>query len=291
MIYENCQGVQISSAPEEMESVPSVHREGEESQFESHKIVVPDTTAPFPYVEEKIHYQERPIVVKALETDENTQGETTSSITDPTIFKYEKPPRHTICGIKRQTFLTALVILLVFVAALAGGLTGGIVSRQKKVEAAPATAAAITAQAPQTTSLASRNDAASSASTSRSNAASKTSTSKLPTSTGPGGVAVECPAANGTIYTSGEKQFLRLCTSEHPPEDGSVDITGVKAQSMDECIEACASYNGQKGKCVGVNWIYRKPQGTDNSYCWMKNHIGGVRDWDGCEAAILVNMK
>ena len=121
--------------------------------------------------------------------------------------------------------------------------------------------------------------------------ASSTPTSTVSTTTGPGGVTVECPAANGTTYISQGQKFFRLCATEHTPENGAVDVSQVKAQSMVECIDACTSFNtggSDNEKCVGVNWIYRKAQGESNSFCWLKGSVGKVESWDGCEAGLLV---
>jgi hypothetical protein len=107
------------------------------------------------------------------------------------------------------------------------------------------------------------------------------------------GVEIECLAANGTTYTSGSFAFLKLCATEHTPQKGSTDLGSVKANTMEDCIAACVRHtqsNGADGKCVGVNWITRQAQGVGNSACWMKGKLGGVENWDGCEAAVLLDV-
>lgn len=61
---------------------------------------------------------------------------------------------------------------------------------------------------------------------------------------------------------------------------------------MEDCIDACTSYNARTSgqeKCIGVNWIYRKPQGDYNSYCWLKSKVGSFEMWEGCEAGLMID--
>jgi hypothetical protein len=106
------------------------------------------------------------------------------------------------------------------------------------------------------------------------------------------GVTIDCPGANGSIYTpAGQttQSFKRQCGINYSHLDGAMDITNVRSNSMEECIGLCASYNEQNGakSCIGVTLVYEGPQGTSFNYCWLKSSIGPGTVFANEESAVL----
>jgi hypothetical protein len=113
--------------------------------------------------------------------------------------------------------------------------------------------------------------------------------SSSPTSTGPGGVTVECPDVNNTNYTvPGTNQvFLRQCDTNRV---GS-DIEYVEKNSMTDCLSYCASWNSNSAsstRCLSVTWVYQGPQGTYVNYCWIKSSVPDASTYSNMESAILI---
>ena len=111
---------------------------------------------------------------------------------------------------------------------------------------------------------------------------------------GPGGVTVECPGADNTIYTvPGTTQvFRRQCGINYGAVDGAVDVQGATKSSMGDCLALCAKYNinieTTKRGCVGVTWVYIGPQGTQYNFCWIKSALGNITYFDNNESAVLL---
>jgi hypothetical protein len=122
---------------------------------------------------------------------------------------------------------------------------------------------------------------------------SLTLSSAAASSTGPGGVFIECPSADNTYYTppNSKQRFLRQCDTDYGGAEGAIDADRVKAQSMDECIGYCAKSNDDISaayNCSGVTWSYDGPQGTGLNYCWIKSKLAGKAFSGHLESAILV---
>ncbi|KAK4150425.1 hypothetical protein C8A00DRAFT_18036 [Chaetomidium leptoderma] len=100
-----------------------------------------------------------------------------------------------------------------------------------------------------------------------------TTTTVAPSATAAPSVAadVQCPKANGTIYTAstGGKRFRRLCGLDYGGEGEADDIGNVKTRNLDGCIDACAS----RGNCTGAGWgVIEGDKGPTHS-CWMKTNL------------------
>jgi hypothetical protein len=113
-----------------------------------------------------------------------------------------------------------------------------------------------------------------------------------PLSTGPGGVEVECPAANNTYanIAGSNQRFYRLCNSDFNGNVGSVDIAFMVVHSFGECMQRCLDYNtlgASSGNCTGVSWRWEGLPGTDYNYCYIKSQIGATISLPNVEAALL----
>jgi hypothetical protein len=62
------------------------------------------------------------------------------------------------------------------------------------------------------------------------------------------------------------------------------------AVTMGDCIMRCVVYNNENGAgaCKAVTWNYLYPQGQENSYCWLKDHVGDLGDFTDREMAVLM---
>jgi hypothetical protein len=116
--------------------------------------------------------------------------------------------------------------------------------------------------------------------------------SPAPQSTGPGGVAVECPAANNTfIDVPGTTQrFYRTCNTDYNGNLGSVDIAHFVVGSFVECMQTCVAFNSLGNtttSCTGVSWRWEGLPGTDYNFCYLKSGLGTLIPLVDVEAASL----
>lgn len=108
-------------------------------------------------------------------------------------------------------------------------------------------------------------------------------------STGPGGVTIDCPDVNNTVYTSNGLRFMRQCGINYGYADGAIDVRYQVASNLEECIDYCAQYVGLS-KCIGVTWVYVGPQGTAFNYCFLKGNSGKMvaTYFDSMDSALLI---
>ncbi|KXX75058.1 hypothetical protein MMYC01_207768 [Madurella mycetomatis] len=101
---------------------------------------------------------------------------------------------------------------------------------------------------------------------------------------------VQCPRANGTMYTArtGSKQFRRMCGIDYGGEGEAVDIGNVQTRSLDACIDACAA----RPSCTGAGWgVIDGDSGAMHS-CWMKTNLTRFhRARDDWGFAVLVSEE
>jgi len=94
---------------------------------------------------------------------------------------------------------------------------------------------------------------------------------------------LECPQANGTIFTTANKEaFLVICdvdTNAGAP-------TSPMTSTLDDCIESCANTPG----CVWVSWAHAIPEGAlegNLSGLFLlissRNLLSKVLDWHSVE--------
>ncbi len=74
----------------------------------------------------------------------------------------------------------------------------------------------------------------------------------------PGGSNISCPSSNGKTYTVGGKKFIVQCGTDH----AGGDLKSVTAQSLGDCVAACAATKG----CVDVS--------LSGVACYMKSAVG-----------------
>ncbi|KAK3998225.1 hypothetical protein QBC44DRAFT_354133 [Cladorrhinum sp. PSN332] len=185
--------------------------------------------------------------------------------------------------IKRSVALAilgALLLLLVLVIGLGAGL--GVSQRNlsqanARLEVMQAQIAGIPAVSPNTQTLSTSTPIPAPSTLATSTlTASRTSTS----TPSPTAALVQCPGVNNTIYTTytstgQQKRFTRLCGLDYSGEDEATDIANVKVNSLDQCIEACASRAG----CTGAGWGVSSSDKADPlQSCWMKKGLKKSHD-------------
>ncbi|ORY58876.1 uncharacterized protein BCR38DRAFT_446856 [Pseudomassariella vexata] len=189
--------------------------------------------------------------------------------------------RETICGFKRRTFFYLLAAIFFVAIATLGGVLGGVLtsSRNNNSDSASSPQSATTSPSPTRTTTITSSGPTTPTTTTRSSASANPT---FVTTSGPGGVHIECPAADGERYTHADtgKVFRRECNRNYV----GGDVHNLTATDFEECIDACAEYAG----CLGANWMYRGEQGTANNYCWIKTTLNSGIDDSGCESAVLM---
>lgn len=101
---------------------------------------------------------------------------------------------------------------------------------------------------------------------------------------------VQCPRANGTIYTARTegKRFRRMCGIDYGGEGEAVDIGDVKTRSLDACIDACAA----RPSCTGAGWGVIDGDSSATHSCWMKTNLTRFhRARDDWGFAVLVSEE
>jgi len=168
------------------------------------------------------------------------------------------PTPPTILGFRRRNFWILVVVAVVIAAATVGGSVGGSMAVRTKSEEIAQQAA------PTSSSL--------SVSQSRSASASSTSASASayipPAATSIPLIDTSCPSL---LRSWDNKQYT--CTEYRNIQGG--DITGISAYSIQQCIDACSTYNSVAGstKCRAVaigadlGHAYEINKGAN---CWLK---------------------
>ncbi|KAK8113283.1 hypothetical protein PG984_013809 [Apiospora sp. TS-2023a] len=170
--------------------------------------------------------------------------------------RQEKP--RTICGIKRSTFIFALVLGLIVIGAAVGGAVGG------SLAARHASACSPTASSPNTTSSAS---------------SSTSPYFSIPTS----GVRVDLDCNKYPGYkpytvevggtTTANATFKPTCAKDFP--DPAQDLLALTVYNEFDCMKACAAYNHARNamECVAAVFIADVSYAAENWYanCWIKN--------------------
>lgn len=179
----------------------------------------------------------------------------------------ELPPSKTgdkrICGVRRTTFLLALLAAVLLAGVIGAAAAAGVVAGSKNSNAAPAS-----------TSPAESSGAPSSSASSTA-AAPTGSFTAIPLPEEPQGLGLTrplCPGSNETFSTveGTDLRFYHECGVNYPFNDlGNIPMT-----SMSDCLIQCAAQNirpqGSSGPCIGVSWVYGKRQGVDGEACYLK---------------------
>ncbi|RYP74320.1 hypothetical protein DL770_007630 [Monosporascus sp. CRB-9-2] len=171
--------------------------------------------------------------------------------------------RKMICGIQRRlVFLSLALALLVAVAAV----TVGVVLGLKDDEGSGGTSGAVSPPPEHSNNI-----------------NSSSSNSPKPTQIATSDSRLECPEADGTVFTDQGtgKRFKHSCYEQYP----GYDIENREKESMAACITWCAEVD----ECVAANWYNAGPQGTDLNYCWLKSDRGEVRKTEDAQNAALID--
>ncbi|KUI56473.1 hypothetical protein VP1G_03810 [Cytospora mali] len=169
---------------------------------------------------------------------------------------YKTPQQERIWGLPKKKFwilLGALIIaVLVIALALGLGLGLGLSSHQG---------------------------------TSSSSSASYTPTATpRPSATSSANSTLSCPSSNGTTYTSASQESFKIyCAIDYNSLTGSgtVDLSHMRADTVESCIYDCAS----DSDCVGAGWGWYQPDSSlaGSDVCWLKSQLGtpqlAVSDW------------
>ncbi|KAK7924215.1 hypothetical protein PG985_006269 [Apiospora marii] len=79
---------------------------------------------------------------------------------------------------------------------------------------------------------------------------------------------VVCPANNGSLYDSKDKNklFRVNCNLDYNSGGGTQDMGSFQTATFEDCLNGCAANDA----CVGAGW--GNYQG--NTVCWLKSHLG-----------------
>jgi len=86
-------------------------------------------------------------------------------------------------------------------------------------------------------------------------------------------------------------KFRRECNTNYPEGD----LCKVPMSTMEDCINFCAMLykfpQSANGRCLMVNWIAKAkdPQGTNDSWCWLKHEKLSGGAFADAETAYLVD--
>lgn len=184
-----------------------------------------------------------------------------------------------ICGL--SVWLFWVLVVAIATVVIAAVVAGSVVGTSKKHRNGSGKIAASTSARTFATSFSSLPDvtrATASASSSNSRSTSITTasitSSKIPGPTPGQSLVQDCPSSNQTIYSFGATGSLTLfrkwCNWEFTDVNGATSAPNTQANSLDECIQLCASYNiqnateiadGSSNVCNAVSWRYAN---TDN---------------------------
>src|SRR3569833_2726688 len=194
-------------------------------------------------------------------------------------------PQKRYCGLSPRNALIALVVAIVVILAIVGGTLGGVLAPKHGSDANPAPPA----PSPSSPTL----TPSSSSSTSSSTTSSSSSAAPIPTS---GILALNCPAINGTQYTSPagptKYTFLLLCQTDFKARQS--DIASSRAGSFDACLDSCATRNNANlsPPCQGLT-IDANLTAYSNVNCFLKTAITSTSPYtlDSVLAgALLLNL-
>ncbi|KAI1365627.1 hypothetical protein F5Y08DRAFT_303675 [Xylaria arbuscula] len=177
------------------------------------------------------------------------------------------PTEHTICGVRRTTFLLSVALAVTIIAAAVGGGVGGSIAVQQAKSAcisnSTSTSAPEANQAISTTTI----------------TATVTTTASPSSTTGPlvvptGNVKLDCPGLNDDIaITLGDSSWIFTPTCDVDYHGN--DFGAVVAYSLEDCLRACAAHNSFSGEdeCTTItfrtNQTYYIPSNYGN--CWLKS--------------------
>ncbi|RYP19608.1 hypothetical protein DL767_009618 [Monosporascus sp. MG133] len=172
--------------------------------------------------------------------------------------------RKIICGIKRRVVFLFLALALVVVVA---AVTVGVVLGLKDDEGSGDTSGAVSPPPEYNDDIIN----------------SSSSDSPKPTQIATSDSRLECPEADGTVFTDPGtgKRFKHSCYQQYP----GYDIENREKESMATCIAWCAMVD----ECVAANWYNAGPQGTDLNYCWLKSDHGEVRKTKDAQNVVLID--
>ena len=88
--------------------------------------------------------------------------------------------------------------------------------------------------------------------------------SAIPTTLGYTG----CNASNGISYTTPSQTFTRLCNLDWSLGANDLITGGIKAPTLDACIDQCANFSGNH--CLGVAYHGQNEIDNENS-CYLKS--------------------
>lgn len=85
---------------------------------------------------------------------------------------------------------------------------------------------------------------------------------------------LSCPTSDGIIYSASGETFEVYCSVDYNSnaDPGNKDLKHMEADTVDSCIDSCAS----DSDCVGAGWgLY---QGSN--VCWLKSQLGTSQSAD-----------
>lgn len=186
-------------------------------------------------------------------------------------------PRRTILGVKRSIFVTIVLLVLACIGASIGigfaiahktnstGISNKSVSGGSSSNTAASTISTTAgdSQATTATTMATKTVTVTASST--------TSPSAFPTS---GQLAIDCPAIDGTEYTTAVSStknatFTIYCNVNYP----ATDLKQVSTYTIDECMDACATYSGCAGMVFNANLT--QAIAVTGHDCFLKSNVDG----------------
>jgi len=195
----------------------------------------------------------------------------------PQLSQIPPPPRRTILGVKRSIFIIIVLLVLACIGASIGigfaiaHKTSSTSTSNKAVSgdsssntSAPVAATTAGDSQATTTPMATKTVTVTASSTT-------SSPSPFPTT---GQLAIDCPAIDGTEYTTAVSStenatFTIHCNINYP----ATDLKQLQTYTIDECMDACATYAG----CVGMvfNANLTSAIAITGNDCFLKPNIGG----------------
>ncbi|CAO2654057.1 Nn.00g107900.m01.CDS01 [Neocucurbitaria sp. VM-36] len=182
----------------------------------------------------------------------------------------EHAQSRTICGLRKRTFWIIVIVAILVVAASVGGGVGGALSSRSSGSSSNSNSVSQ-----------SQSSAALDASTTPTPTSAEPSTSISTTQVvGPTTTLLrDCPSSNNSVYSttfgSTTMQFRKACELSFLNANGIDSVVNKQLTSLDDCINACATYNIQNRTRIA--------QGTDricNSVCW-RNTFNKINDQAG----------
>lgn len=233
--------------------------------------------------------------------------------------------RNGLLGLKKRTLVLLWVVGILMILGLSLGLGLGLGLKGLQTKDAGAGMATSATLAPTSTVLATSSGTSTPASVSATESKSGTATPSATTSNEPAGRVVkaqqffqpafavpadaptttytvaaatatsgigliDCPGSNNAIYTSGSKNFRKSCYTDFPGP-GVLNLDSIIVNSLEKCIDACARYSGDKGKCSAVSYSASLTQVVpqQKANCWLKDKSGDAKPgtWDQSSAVLV----